>query len=246
MEIKQKILLLGGSGQLGKVLLNSKLFKNILAPSKKKLNLIKIEELKRFIYKKNITIIINCAAKARMNYCEKYPKEAIKVNIDGISNIVKVIQKKNIKLIQISSDAVYGFNSKNNKENQDLEPYNIYGWTKLCSEYLVKRLSNYIIIRTRLFIPRKKFNSYATDMVNSAININKMPKIVKKLIERNFKGVINIGQKNTNNYSRVLKINKNINKTNWKKIINSNGYLIAKNCTMNLEKMKKIIGKNID
>lgn len=246
MAVKHRILLLGGRGQLGKVILKSKQLKEIFSPNKKQLNILNKKKIKEYIFSKKINLIINCAAKARMDYCEKFPKRAFKVNVDGVSNIVNAIKDTNIKFVHFSSDAVYGFNSTNNREIDHPEPFNTYGLTKVCSEYFTKELKNYIIIRTRFYISKKKFNSYAIDMVNSAIDINRIPKIIKTLIDVNFNGIINIGDKTNNNYNRVVKNNSKISKTNWYKIISNKKYLIAKKCTMNLNKMKSIIGNKID
>ena len=63
----------------------------------------------------------------------------------------KTNSKNSIKLIHISTDGVYPSIKGNYKENSYLKPYNIYGWTKLCSENIVKSLKNFVIIRTRFF-----------------------------------------------------------------------------------------------
>ena len=59
----------------------------------------------------------------------------------------------------MSSDGVYSSIKGNYKENDNLRPYNYYGWTKLQGEKAVKKLKDYIIIRTRFFDKKKiKFN----------------------------------------------------------------------------------------
>ena len=90
---KNYILLLGGSGQLGKNILKSKKFKKIHFPKKKDLNLLKMQQVDRFVSKK-YKAIINCVGYARIRDCEKYPFKAISINIDGIANLVKSIKKK--------------------------------------------------------------------------------------------------------------------------------------------------------
>ena len=156
MRINKKVLLIGGSGKLGSAIIKSKLFKSIDSPPKKKLNLIRKSSIRK-ILKKNYDLIINCAAIAKMKECEKKPKLAIKVNISGVLNLVEEIihhestSKKKIKLIHISTDGVYPSTKGNYSEYDKLKPYNVYGWTKLCSENLVKILENFIIIRTRFF-----------------------------------------------------------------------------------------------
>ena len=72
--------------------------------------------------------------------------------------MIKNIKKKNkkrIKLIFMSTDGVYASIKGNYKETDILKPYNYYGWTKLKAEQQVKKLDNYIIIRTRFFNKNK-------------------------------------------------------------------------------------------
>ena len=58
------------------------------------------------------------------------------INVKGTDNIVKSILKtnRNLKLVFISSDAVYGAYKGNFKENDKLAPYNYYGKTKVLAE----------------------------------------------------------------------------------------------------------------
>ena len=48
----KKVLLIGGSGTLGSAIVNSGYFKNIVNPSKKKLNLLNKESIRKFLKKK--------------------------------------------------------------------------------------------------------------------------------------------------------------------------------------------------
>ena len=92
---------------------------------------------------------------------KKRPSKAIDVNVEGTFNLAKEIltyeniHKKKIKLIHISSDAVYPSERGNYSEKSDLTPYNVYGWTKLASEFLVRFVDKHVIIRTRFFNKKK-------------------------------------------------------------------------------------------
>ena len=145
--MKGKVLLIGGSGNLGSALKKLKLFKKIDSPKKENLNLLNVTSINKFLNKK-YSIIINCAAMARMTECEKKPNKAFQANVIGTLNLVKAINKykKNIRLIHISSDAVYPSTNGNYSEKSILKPYNFYGWTKLCSELIVKKLKNYVYV----------------------------------------------------------------------------------------------------
>ena len=150
MTVNKKVLLIGGDGTLGSSIDKLKIFKDLKAHPKKELNLLKRISIKEAL-KEGYYLIINCAAIARMKECEKNPNKAINVNVFGTLNLVKeimsyeAISKKKIKLIHISTDGVYPSTKGNYSENSSLKPYNVYGWTKLCSEYIVKMLQKYIL-----------------------------------------------------------------------------------------------------
>ena len=96
--MKSKVLLIGSSGNLGSTIKKSKLFKQIDCPKKKNLNLLKKATIKKFL-KKNYSIIINCAAMARMKECEKKPHKAFSVNVIGTLNLVKTLPFEEPSLI---------------------------------------------------------------------------------------------------------------------------------------------------
>ena len=48
---KDRILLIGGTGSLGSAIINSKLFKNLSYPKKKKLNLLNRKQIKFYLNK---------------------------------------------------------------------------------------------------------------------------------------------------------------------------------------------------
>ena len=110
--MKNNILLLGGSGNLGSKITKSKIFSNLKHPSKKKLNILSKNKIEKYLIKNDIDLILHCAAFARLKECELNKKIAEKVNVIGTQNIVKSIlkvkkiKKKDVKLVFISSDAI--------------------------------------------------------------------------------------------------------------------------------------------
>ena len=244
--MKNKILLIGGSGTLGQKIVKSNYFKNLDYPNKKKLNISKKNNIRK-ILKNNYNIIINCAALARMKECEKNPKKAKLINITSSLNLVNEIKrynlknKKMIKLIHISTDAVYPSINGNYKESSKLKPYNIYGWSKYISEKIVKKLKNSVIIRTRFFDKKKiKFKTASTDIFTSMIEVEKLVKEIKKIINYNFKGVINIGDKKRSDFENYKKFKKSIKPCKRIDILKDLDFLIAKDSSMNINKLKKL------
>ena len=121
----RKVLLIGGTGNLGSSIIKSKVFRNLDSPSKRSLNLLKRSSISRFL-KNGYHLIINCAGIARMKECEKNPFKAIEVNIFGTLNLIKELInyetnfKKQVRLIHISSDGVYPSTKGNYSENSPL------------------------------------------------------------------------------------------------------------------------------
>ena len=243
----KKILLLGGSGNLGRAIIKSRLFKFLYYPSRKKLNILDNFKIKRFLQARKIDLVINCAAMARVVDCENIPKMAFMTNVDGTENLIFQIKKaekylkKKIKLIHLSSDAVYPGEKGNYKESDKLLPYNTYGWSKLFSEISVKSLSKYIIIRTRFFDGKKiKFKKSATDIFTSKIEVNNLVEKIKYFIDINFNGVINVGCKRHSDFKAHKKFKPSLKPCKRKEIIENLNVKLANDCSMNLKLFNKL------
>lgn len=247
-----KVLLIGGSGTLGNAIISSKIFKRLDSPKKKELNLLKKESIRKFLNKK-YNLIINCAAIARMKECEKNPNKATEVNVYGTLNLVEEIKKheinfrRKIKLIHISTDGVYSSSKGNYSENSSLKPYNVYGWTKMQAEIAIKMLENYIIVRTRFFDKKNiKFDTAATDIFTSMIEVKNLVKAIKCILLNNYKGVINIGEKRRSDFENYKKFKPKIKPCKRKDIVKNLGFEIATDASMNLRvfnKLKKLCKK---
>jgi len=243
----KKTLLIGGSGNLGSAIIKSKLFKNLYYPKKRDLNLLKRNNIKRILKKYKFGLIINCAAMARIVDCEKNPKKAIKINIDGTSNLVEEIlsyeatYKKKIKLIHISTDAVYPSIKGDYYEDSPLGPYNIYGWTKFASESLVRFLDKHVIIRTRFFNKENiKFKKSATDLFTSNIEVNDLVRKIKMISLKKYLGTVNVGLKRHSDYVAYKRYKNDLKPCKRKDIIKDLSVKLAKDSSMNLNLLHKI------
>tara|TARA_B100000965_G_scaffold49465_1_gene36392 strand:+ start:2553 stop:3299 length:747 start_codon:yes stop_codon:yes gene_type:complete len=242
--LKNNILLLGGTGTLGRHIIESNLFSNLIHPSKKKLNILNQNKIEKFILNNNIKIILHCAALARVKECENNKQKAISINTIGTLNIVKSILNTNnkVKLVFISSDAVYSPNKGNNKEKDKLKPYNFYGLTKVLAEKQVKLVKRYIIIRTRFFDKKNiTFNYSAKNIYTSSLEVTDLVRYISKLIKINFKGIINVGGPKISDFKKYSKYKKNIKPCDKKKIFKNLNLKIATNSTLNLNKLKSLI-----
>ncbi len=82
-------------------------------------------------------IIINCVALTDVDRCEQIPEEAEQVNAILPRQIAAETHARGIKLVQISTDAVFDGKQGNYIETDIPSPLNIYGSTKLAGEKAV-------------------------------------------------------------------------------------------------------------
>lgn len=243
--MKNNVLLLGGSGTLGSKIIKSKFFPNLKYPKKKILNILNKKQIENYLIKKKINLVLHCAALARVKDCELNKNKAKKINIIGTKNIVKSIlkiKKKDIKLVFISSDAVYASTKGNYKETDKTFPYNFYGLTKLKGEKIVKKLKNYMIIRTRFFDKRKiPFKYSAINIYTSSLEVDKLVKYISILVKKKFQGTINVGGPKTSDYKNYKKYKKSLEPCDKSKILNELNFKIATNASLNISKLKKIL-----
>ena len=93
-------------------------------------------------------IVINTTGINNVDYCEKHPEEAWKINVLAVEEICKITKKIGIKLVQLSSDSVFDGNKQLPYDEADIpNPINYYGKTKLKSENIVLENPDNAVVR---------------------------------------------------------------------------------------------------
>lgn len=94
-------------------------------------------------------VIINAASATNVDSCETHREEAWKVNVVGVENLLEAARKSGIKLIHVSTDYVFDGKHGPYKEDDQPNPINYYGKTKLAAENAI-RMSDapWAIVRT--------------------------------------------------------------------------------------------------
>lgn len=230
----KKILISGGSGEFPKSLIKVNTKFKIFSPSKKKMNVTSIKSIDNYLKKIKPEYFIHSAAFTKPMTAHKAQlHRSIDTNIIGTANIVKLCSEKNIKLIYISTNFVYPGTRGNYAEEDNLNPVNAYGWSKLGGECSVKLYKNSLILRICMNSEPYPHKYAFTNYITSFLYKSEAALIVLKLLDK--KGVINVGGKNQSPYMFAIKNNKKIKK---KKINSSIIKIIGKNTSLNTNKLK--------
>jgi len=151
-----KVLLLGADGALGEAFLHTIREPSIRAWTKADLNLEDLTSIVPTITAERPEVIVNCAAYTDVDGAEDHQPQAIKVNALAVGEIGRAGGICNARVVHFSTDYVFaGRDLHGYSENDQPEPINIYGWSKLYGEQLLRNQSGRaLIIRTsRLFGP---------------------------------------------------------------------------------------------
>lgn len=93
-------------------------------------------------------VVIDTAALHNVDYCETHKDEARKVNVEGTMNVLEACRIHAAKLIYLSTDYVFDGEKDCYDENDEPNPINVYGRTKLEAENTITRAGiPYIIAR---------------------------------------------------------------------------------------------------
>lgn len=194
---KKQILITGGVGFVGhhlvKRLVAKKYFPIIIdnlsngslvslsGISKKKYFFVKtdvrnLKEIEKAIFGFKPNMIIHLAALHFIPYCDKHPKEVLKVNLKGTENLLKIAKEFKINnFLFASTAAVYAPSNRMHAENNALKPIDIYGRSKKLAEEKIISYSKKN--PTFKFVILRLFNIYGYDD-----NIpHFIPEIIKKI-----------------------------------------------------------------
>ena len=213
---KKTILVTGANGQLAneiKVLSSGYLQYQFLFTAKEELPIENTEALTSFFHKNKIDYCINCAAYTVVDKAETEKEKAFLINADAVGALANICLQDQTKLIHISTDYVYDGSVHNPlKEDNSVDPINVYGASKLKGEELIlNKNPSSLIIRTswvyssfgnnfvktmlRLFKEKNEIN-VINDQIGSPTYAADLANVIMKFIERteggeNFSGIVN-------------------------------------------------------
>ncbi|MGZ9226273.1 MAG: SDR family oxidoreductase [Anaerolineales bacterium] len=170
--------------------------------------------------------VINCAALANLEECEKHPGQARILNTDLPRELANACANRNIKFIHLSTDAVFdGEKTDPYTENDVPNPMGVYSQTKLDGEQAT--LSEYpdaIVARVNIFgwslsnrrslgeffvnnlSEGKNVNGF-TDVIFCPMLVNVTARLLLEMLQKNLSGLYHVvGAQAMNKYQFGVEI----------------------------------------
>ena len=145
------------------------------------LDITKPEQISGIFSKYNPNVLINAAAEANVNFCEKNKIPCWKTNVEAVMNLVKYCNLYHTHLVHISTDFVFDGRKISYEEDDTPSPLNYYGITKQEGEqYIINECRKWSVIRTILlygYFHGMKKDNIVTWVINS-LSDNKSIKAV--------------------------------------------------------------------
>ena len=188
-----KMMITGASGKLGTALLG--LFPSSLHPTHKELELSNREAVFNYIAEHRPSIIVHTAALTGVRECEEDKLKAWKSNVLGTENLVDACLKHNKQVYfeYVSTACVFdghrGFYTEEDMSN----PENFYALTKLLGDFVVKKLPNYLVVRTNFVAKEKwRFPKAFVDRFGTYLFAEDVAQGIKDVIQAKLTGVVHV------------------------------------------------------
>jgi dTDP-4-dehydrorhamnose reductase len=146
----KRVLLIGGTGQLGTQIRRRWEDCEVVAPSRDELALEDALKLRSALNDLRPDVLLNAAAFADVDRCEREPERAFAVNAVAVGGAAEIAHEHGAIFVTISTDYVFDGSSTLPYDERDApHPLSVYGASKLAGEYLVGRLhSRAFVVRT--------------------------------------------------------------------------------------------------
>ena len=155
--------------------------------------------------------LINCAALANLDECEQYPNRAQILNADMPHKLASVCARRGIKLVHLSTDAVFDGEKEGAYSEEDLpNPQSVYSKTKLEGEQAVQEANpNAIVARVNFYgwslggrrslgeffvnnlSEDKNVNGF-TDVIFCPMWVNHLSHMLILMLEKNLSGLYHV------------------------------------------------------
>lgn len=158
------------------------------------------------IYKIKPEVIVHSAALTNVDECETNKELAYKINAEGTRRIAEIAKKLEIFCIYVSTDYVFSGDKGRYREEDEKNPINYYGYTKLMGEVYCDCIARPCVIygakpasgkiNFALWVIEKLQNEEKVKVVKDqyvtpTLNTN-LAKMLLEIVERELKGVFHL------------------------------------------------------
>ncbi len=222
LNMKQKVLITGGTGLLGVnwALAIKKSFDVVIATHTREISLDGVEVLNialdsseqviAVLAEQKPVIVIHTVGLTNVEQCEENLELARKVNVDLARNVATACSELGIKLVHISTDHLFSGAAPMCREADDVFPVNNYARTKADAELAVlDACPDALVIRTNFYgwgtSYRKSFSDHIIsslrqgmrvtlyrDVYYTPIIIDELVSVVHSLLDINSSGVVHV------------------------------------------------------
>lgn len=215
----KKIFIVGASGFIGNYLFKSFAHRGWIVKGSyyqnpedefSRIDITNKKEIASVVVKELPEVVCLTAANPNVEYCQEYPEETQKINVEGTRNVALICKEIEAKLVYFSSDYIFDGINGPYAEDDIPNPVCIYGKQKLLSENIIRDiLDNYLIARTTVVYGWEKRGKnfierllqslknrvelrVPVDQVGSPTYVENLSDMLFALVENNAKGIFNI------------------------------------------------------
>lgn len=193
-----------------------------------------VADFSRYLPKDTRTVI-NCIANTNTYSPDK--EKHWKVNYEFVYHLSRYCLKENIKLIHISTDYVYANGSSQPSSEKDVPVHaeNWYSYTKLLADSVIELIvKDYLICRCTHKGRNLKYEVGFIDKMCNFTYTDDIAKMIIGLIEKDARGIFNVGNDPEIAYDYLKKTNSGI-------LASVTPIGIPKDTSMKTEKMKTLL-----
>ena len=206
----ERVLVFGAKGMLGSAIMDSLSSSfELVGFGHEELDVTDEKATRRAISDLEPGIVIHAAAYTDVDGCETNPEESYRVNGQGTLYVVQACRETKSRLVYLSTDYVFdGKTSRPYREEDPVNPINVYGKSKLQGEQHVSRLlTDFIIIRTQWLFGKTGKNFVTTvldsardgkpmtiirDQIGSPTYVMDLSCAISQLLRKDFRGIFHV------------------------------------------------------
>ena len=184
------ILVAGAGGQLGSELA-ARLGRRATAYDRDLLDITEAVEVVMLLDRdhedESIEAVINCAAYTHVDAAETSAEQCFRVNAEAVGNLARMCAARDIPLVQISTDYVFGGDRGRMTpytEDDPPAPVNVYGESKLAGERCAASCSKHLIVRTCGLYAAPRAFQQVTNFVQTMLRLARERDVVRVVADQ--------------------------------------------------------------